>query len=108
MEYEGFAYPRFNQRRDFLNSLGLMDRLRRNVDDLARYTDKGVPVIVRITDVDGGTSFSHFVVVDGVTTRNGTRVVAIRDPNNRAYFSPVETFSRNFTGEVVLPKPRKN
>ena len=27
MEYEGFAYPGFNQRRDFLNSLGLMDRL---------------------------------------------------------------------------------
>ena len=30
MEYEGFAYPGFNQRRDFLNSLGLMDRLQTN------------------------------------------------------------------------------
>ncbi|EJL72293.1 Peptidase C39 family [Variovorax sp. CF313] len=79
----------------------------RNVDDLARYTADGVPVVVRIFDKVGGTDFSHFVVVDGVTTRNGVRVVAIRDPQGTQYFSPASTFQTNFTGEVILPKPKK-
>ncbi|MBR8657340.1 C39 family peptidase, partial [Achromobacter sp. Marseille-Q0513] len=77
----------------------------RNVDDLARYTSNGTPVIVRIVDSSGKTDFSHFVVVDGVTTRNGRKVVAIRDPqSNGQYFSPVETFAKNFTGDVVVPR----
>ncbi|WP_276312244.1 hemagglutinin repeat-containing protein [Variovorax guangxiensis] len=85
---------------------------RRNVDDLARYTADGVPVVVRIVDKTGGTDFSHFVVVDGVTTRNGVRVVAIRDPQGKQYFSqqyfsPAGTFQTNFTGDVILPKPKK-
>jgi filamentous hemagglutinin len=79
----------------------------RNVDDLVRYTSDGVPVVVRIFDRTGGTDFSHFVVVDGVTTRNGVRVVAIRDPHGTQYFSPVNTFQKNFTGDVILPKPKK-
>ncbi|PIH73965.1 hypothetical protein, partial [Pseudomonas syringae] len=40
----------------------------RNVADLARYTGDGTPVVVRIVDNTKGTDFSHFVVVDGVTT----------------------------------------
>ncbi|MGL4283696.1 MAG: hemagglutinin repeat-containing protein, partial [Eubacterium aggregans] len=76
----------------------------RNVADLTRYTANGTPVIVRIADQTTGSGFSHFVVVDGVTTRNGLRVVAIRDPNGMQYFSPVATFEKSFTGEVILPK----
>ena len=68
----------------------------RNVADLARYTGDGAPVVVRIVDNTKGTDFSHFVVVDGVTTRNGISVVATRDPHNKQYFSPVSTFERNF------------
>jgi hypothetical protein len=76
----------------------------RNVADLARYTGDGTPVVVRIVDNTKGTDFSHFVVVDGVTTRNGISVVAIRDPHGAQYFSPVSTFQRNFSGEVVVPR----
>ncbi|MFP6473485.1 DUF637 domain-containing protein, partial [Pseudomonas aeruginosa] len=61
----------------------------RNVADLTRYTSNGTPVVVRIADKTGDSDFSHFVVVDGVTTRNGVSVVAIRDPHGTQYFSPV-------------------
>jgi hypothetical protein len=77
---------------------------RRNVSDLARYTENGTPVVVRVAD-PGVSNFSHFVVVDGVTTRNGVQVVAIRDPQGAQYFSPVTTFNKSFTGEVIVPKP---
>jgi filamentous hemagglutinin len=79
----------------------------RTVDSLARMTNKGNPVVVRISD---GNEFSHWVVVDGVTTRgpSATPVVAIRDSaGGKQYFSPVETFKKNFTGEVVVPRPNK-
>lgn len=76
----------------------------RNVADLTRYTSSGTPVVVRIADRTGGSDFSHFVVVDGVTTRNGVAVVAIRDPHGAQYFSPVATFEKSFTGEVVVPR----
>jgi hypothetical protein len=62
------------------------------------------PVVVRLFDKSGGSDFSHFVVVDGVTTKNGIPVVAIRDPHGTQYFSPVTTFERNFSGEVVVPR----
>jgi len=76
----------------------------RNVNDLARYTKDGTPVIVVIADRTNNTSFRHFVVVDGVTTRNGVPVVAIRDPHGLQYFSPLETFKKNFTKEVIVPR----
>ncbi len=76
----------------------------RNVADLARYTGDGASVVVRIVDNTKGTDFSHFVVVDGVTTRNGISVVAIRDPHGTQHFSPVSTFQINFSGEVVVPR----
>lgn len=66
----------------------------RNVADLARYTSNGIPVVVRVVDKTTGSGFSHFVVVDGVTTRNGISVVAIRDPHGKQCFSPVSTFEK--------------
>nr|WP_258079545.1 VENN motif pre-toxin domain-containing protein [Xanthomonas arboricola] len=76
----------------------------RSVADLSRYTSNGTPVIVRITDESGGSRFSHFVVVDGVTTRNGIPVVAIRDPHNKQYFSPIGVFQKFFSGDVIVPR----
>jgi filamentous hemagglutinin len=76
----------------------------RNLADLASYTSDGTPVIVQIADKTGGSNFSHFVVVDGITSRNGVAVVAIRDPQGMQYFSPVSTFQKNFTGNVIVPK----
>ncbi|NWD72287.1 hypothetical protein HX870_32255 [Pseudomonas gingeri] len=76
----------------------------RNVADFARYTGDGTPVVVRIVDNTKGTEFSNFVVGDGVATRNGISVVAIRDPHGAQYFSLVSTFQRNFSGEVVVPR----
>ncbi|WP_252716868.1 hemagglutinin repeat-containing protein [Herbaspirillum sp. B65] len=74
----------------------------RNVNDLIRYTSNGTPVVVRIADK--AQNFSHFVVVDGVTNRQGIQVVAIRDPQGIQYFSPIESFKKSFTGEVILPR----
>ncbi|MCK0097432.1 filamentous hemagglutinin N-terminal domain-containing protein [Yoonia sp. F2084L] len=68
------------------------------VDLIETLTQNGKPVIVRIT---GDNGFSHWVVVDGVTVRQGQRVVAIRDPHGQQYFSPEATFQQNFSGDVV-------
>ena len=75
---------------------------RRNIDDIVRYTQNGQSVIVRIKK----DKFSHFIIVDGVTKRNGINVVAVRDPHGIQYFSPVNTFKQSFTGEVIFTKPR--
>jgi len=45
---------------------------------------------------------AHAVVVDGVTVRNGQPVVAIRDPHGKAYFSPLKTFEKNFSGHMIV------
>ncbi|HEX5687633.1 MAG TPA: cysteine peptidase family C39 domain-containing protein [Ideonella sp.] len=74
----------------------------RTVKDLARYTQDGLPVIVRIRNEENG--FSHAVVVDAVTTRHRMEVVAIRDPHGRQYYSPASTFSKYFSGEVVITR----
>jgi len=70
----------------------------KSVDDLVKYTKNGAPVITRVT---GNNGFSHWVVVDGITTRQGKKVVAIRDPHGQKYFTPVSTFQRNFSGDIV-------
>ncbi len=78
---------------------------RRDIRDIERYTKSGQPVMTRL---EGEGNFSHYVVVDGVTVRNGIRVVAVRDPDRGvAYFSPVTTFEKYFSGDVVLPKKGK-
>lgn len=94
-----------NQVESLMKTVGGVDAIAydgRTVTDLARYTSSGTPVVVRIADQTG--DFSHFVVVDGVTTRGGVQVVAVRDPNGVQYFSPVSTFSSSFKGQVIVPK----
>ncbi|WCM88099.1 hemagglutinin repeat-containing protein [Acidovorax sp. NCPPB 3576] len=79
----------------------------RNIDDLARLTATGTPVVVRLEDKE--MKFSHFVVVDGVTTTStGQSVVAVRDPlgKGKQYFSPIESFGKYFSGEVVIPRSK--
>ncbi|MCI2245827.1 cysteine peptidase family C39 domain-containing protein [Xanthomonas sp. PPL568] len=90
----------------YLNPCGVNASVyeRRNVSDLARYTQGGTPVIVRVTDETPGANFSHFVVVNGVTKRNGVAVVAIRDPHGKQYFSPIATFKEHFSGDVIVPR----
>lgn len=89
---------------DLLRSEGVSASLfrGRNVKDLARYTQDGLPVIVRIRNKENG--FSHAVVVDAVTTRHRMQVVAIRDPHGKQYYSPASTFSKYFSGEVVITR----
>ena len=90
------------QVRNLLRQNGLDSRFlpRKSIDDIRRYTASGKPVIVRIES----NNFSHFVIVDGVTNRMGRGVVAIRDPHGVQYFSPIETFSNSFTGDVIFTK----
>lgn len=69
------------------------------VDELAVATAKGNSVIARM-ELNHG---NHFVVVDGVTTRFGKAVVAIRDPGNGTqYFVPKVEFEAKFSGQVVF------
>jgi RHS repeat-associated protein len=79
------------------------------VDELAEATAKGDPAIAAVRQkawdpevgkmVEGG----HAVVVDGVTTRQGVRVVAVRDPWGTQYFETVESFSdRWIKGQTVV------
>jgi filamentous hemagglutinin len=45
----------------------------------------------------------HFVVVDGVTTRQGQAVVAVRDPGSgKQYFVPKAEFESKFSGQAVF------
>ncbi|MBN3004311.1 hemagglutinin repeat-containing protein [Chromobacterium alkanivorans] len=70
-----------------------------SVNDIAAGTSRGNAVIARVSLDSGG---GHFVVVDGVTSRQGQRVVAIRDPGTGTqYFTPVIDFVKKFTGQVV-------
>jgi filamentous hemagglutinin len=73
--------------------------LSQSVDDLAAATANGNSAIARVA-LDGGEG--HFVVVDGVTVRQGQSVVAVRDPGTGTqYFVPTEEFASKFTGQVV-------
>lgn len=69
------------------------------VDDIARDTARGHPLIAHVRVPGGG---GHFIVVDGVTSRMGERVAAIRDPaGGQQYFERVSEFSKRLTGQVV-------
>lgn len=75
--------------------------LNASVSDLANATAKGDAVIAQVM-IDNGNTI-HFVVVDGVTTRYGQKVVAVRDPGTGSqYFVPTDEFSGKFTGQVVF------
>ncbi|WP_330962006.1 cysteine peptidase family C39 domain-containing protein [Photobacterium sp. 53610] len=84
------------------NGVSSVVRTRRKVSDLQKMTSNGRPSIVMVRS---GPSTNHFVVVDGVTTRGGQRVVAIRDPagkpNGGVYYESVESFENRFTGNVI-------
>ena len=68
-----------------------------------RTTTKGHPAVVA-TRLDRG---GHAIVVDGITTRQGQKVVAIRDPAlGRQYFTPLEEFSDRFSGQAILTNPK--
>jgi filamentous hemagglutinin len=81
------------------NGVGATWRAGYSIDDIAAATARGNPLIahVKVPNYTG-----HFVVVDGVTTRLGQRVVAIRDPlGGRQYFELTSEFSKRFSGQVV-------
>ncbi len=101
---DGIALPAI---RSLFASRGIKSSYKSNrtVDDLADLTSDGTPVIARIAAPNFG---GHAVVVDGVTTKLGVKVVAIRDPQGVQYFSPVTTFEKYFKGQIVVPeKPPK-
>jgi filamentous hemagglutinin len=93
---------RMNELSSTLNANGLNSSFVRNVsvDDLAGATSVQNPAIVAIKTPQGG----HAVVVDGITTRLGQRVVAIRDPHGTAYFQTVEEFDKVFMNQAVIVK----
>jgi hypothetical protein len=63
-------------------------------DMIAKATAGRNPIVAHVK--------GHFVIVDGVTIRNGQRVVAIRDPwKGTQYFESVIEFEKRFTGNVV-------
>ncbi|WP_141733397.1 cysteine peptidase family C39 domain-containing protein [Oligoflexus tunisiensis] len=86
---------------------------RRNMEtfpnDLERLTAGGRPVIARVaTNGD----YDHWIVVDGITIRNGQKVVAIRDPAPKPrpdstkggpYYELFETFKARYTREAIIP-----
>jgi hypothetical protein len=86
-----------------LNDNGVITQRMTNVtiEDLAKATATGAPAIVRMDLIRGG----HAVVVDGITIRNGQRVVAVRDPaDGRQYFTPVNEFLSSFSGEAAFTR----
>ncbi len=66
-----------------------------NIDKLAAATAGKNPAIVAIRTAGG---IGHAVVVDGITIRNGHKVVAIRDPHGAAYFQTVSEFEKIWIG----------
>ncbi|MFC3400510.1 cysteine peptidase family C39 domain-containing protein [Ralstonia solanacearum] len=83
------------------NGLGSASwKLNASVDDLAVATSNGNAAIARVTLENGS---GHFVVVDGVTVRQGQSVVAVRDPGTGTqYFVPRREFADKFSGQVVF------
>jgi len=76
-------------------------------NQLRTATDQGHPVIaeIRVPKIKPEDTGLHAIVVDGVTTRMGKPVVAVRDPAGGKYFMPAETFDNVATGQVIVTKP---
>ncbi|WP_232358274.1 papain-like cysteine protease family protein [Paraneptunicella aestuarii] len=68
------------------------------IDDIASATQSGTPVIVAVRQGGGG----HAIVVDGITTRQGVDVVAIRDPWGTQYFEKLTVFKKRFLRQGVI------
>ncbi len=75
-------------------------RLNLTVDLLAEATRNGNPAIAVIRTNTPGQAL-HAIVIDGITTRLGQRVVAIRNPWGLQYFELVEVFERSFIGQGI-------
>jgi Peptidase C39 family len=93
---------RINKLAEVLRANGIKDArwLRKvSIDDLAKATNQGNPAIVHLRLGRG----DHYVLVDGITLRQGQKVVAIRDPaGGRQYFTPLQEFTQSFKGDAVL------
>lgn len=91
----------------FLNSKGIPTTLRRlDINGLETATSSGNPVIAgvkRFEPVTGKVQ-GHAIVIDGVTTRQGRRVVAVRDPWGQQYFQTVEEFAKEYLGVALETK----
>jgi hypothetical protein len=76
------------------------------IDAISRWTSQGRPVIATVRT---GPDRYHAIVVDGVTSRGGQRVVAIRDPGGRpnggVYYETESSFRNRFIGEVIRIVP---
>jgi Peptidase C39 family len=72
-------------------------KTRVTVEELAQATAGGNPAIAAVQQGGGG----HAVVVDGVTTRQGVSVVAIRDPWGQQYFETVDAFEQRFLRQAI-------
>jgi hypothetical protein len=71
-----------------------------SISSLAKATAGGKPAVVAVIQNGGG----HAIVVDGVTTRQGAQVVAIRDPWGRQYFERVDQFEKRYLGIGIVVK----
>lgn len=95
----------------FLNSKGINTSLSKmDITGLKGATANGNPAIafVRRFEPRTGVVQGHVVVVDGITTRYGMEVVAIRDPWGQQYFQTITEFSKEygsfaFATKGVLP-----
>ncbi len=68
------------------------------IDALRQATANGDPAIVAIRVSGGG----HAIIVDGITTRLGREVVAIRNPWGEQYSQTLEEFTKVFLRQGVL------
>ncbi|MGZ2747417.1 two-partner secretion domain-containing protein [Burkholderia stagnalis] len=70
-----------------------------SIDALREATKSGNPAIVAVK-LDGG---GHAVVVDGITTRLGVEVVAVRDPwKGVQYYQAIDEFKKIYYRQGVL------
>lgn len=70
------------------------------VAELAEATQGGNPAIA-VIKTSNPTHPLHAVVVDGVTVKDGVRVLAIRNPWGIQYFQSEAEFAKIFTGNAV-------
>lgn len=85
---------------------GARHNLNSSLDDVANATRGGNSAIVHVQNPANPSQTGHFVVVDGVTTRQGQRVVAVRDPwEGRQFFMNADTFAGRMSGNTVFTNP---
>jgi hypothetical protein len=73
-----------------------------SLEQLAAATAKGKPTIVRLNG-----NPAHFIIVDGVTTRMGQPVVAIRNPHGQKYFQLTSEFEKQWDKSMIVVEGMK-